>query len=200
MLQSTEEQRRLYKHVLSQEIHNSFCVRPQKWSGAGNGATGGLESNLYSSGIVSVRLPPVCYCFSSPAYNKTHDRIVFNQQNRRTEVRRIHPLGHGEIVQISETGAPGIQKGPLTSAAHNRDTKGGSWSCVCVCVCVCERTSAWQIYDGIKMRGSTSSWSPWLLYLRDDLFLKLNFMIEWVPHTENFFWRKNRLNVSVSLF
>lgn len=87
-----------------------------------------------------------------PAYNQTHDRIVFNQQNRRTEVRRIHALGHGEIVQISETGAPGIQKGPLTSAAHIRIQRVGHGR-----VCVCVRTSAGQIYDGIKMRGSTSS-------------------------------------------
>lgn len=64
-------------------------------------------------------------------------------------MRKIPPLEvkhHREIVWMSETGAPGILKGPLNAEGHNRVRSGEAFVCV--------RTSAGQIWEGKEVRVS----------------------------------------------
>lgn len=123
-----------------------------------------------------------CLCQLHLVVNVWRETLVIRTINirlsypaeRSAEVRRIHPWGfkhHREIVCMSETGAPGIHKGPLTSAVHNHITQGGTF-------CVWEHLLG---RSGMGLRweeGSISPWSLWPLYLWEKLFLKLNLMIE----------------------
>lgn len=115
---------------------------------------GGFKFSLCCSGPpVSTWLLVLLFNALIHAYNKHGIFLTSRMEDWGEKDSSLRLKTSREIVWMSETGAPGIEKGPLTSAGRNHITEWVFFAYMWECV----RTSAEQIWDGIKMRGRLAS-------------------------------------------